>query len=107
MKIRRTKEEWQQLIEEWKQSGSTQGEFCKERIIPLATFRCKLHQQKQENQETTFEEIKAIPIFQENIIVKFPQGIQLYFKSNCNFHTIQSMLKACYEVLCCASTGKL
>jgi hypothetical protein len=36
---KRTKDEWQRIIEEFKKSGQTQAQWCKSRDISIYTFR--------------------------------------------------------------------
>lgn len=49
--VKRTKQEWEQLIKECRESGKSTRTWCKNNGIAYSTFQSRLRQISQENQE--------------------------------------------------------
>jgi hypothetical protein len=86
----RTLEEKKALCEEWKTSGKTKREFCKENNIPIASFFpwCNKLLAESKKQEANLFPVKIInkpsissnePVTQTEIEISFENGLAVHF----------------------------
>jgi transposase-like protein len=96
MRVRRSKEEWEKLIQEQKKSGKSIAGFCKENSIHPNLFYRRI---KTTNKHGGFVKIQA-PIMRSNAITIRCGNISVYIPVACTKEVIilvlQSMKEAGY-----------
>ena len=89
----KSKEDVEQILRDFENSGKTQKEFCQEHSIPLGTLNWWLKRKRKEIKTTTpstpkpFIQVKPSPshtAFTSNpvLLLDFPSGIRLSWFSN-------------------------
>ena len=75
-----TTEFWQQVIDEWKESGLSQHDYCKQRNISLSQFHYHRLKDLGTSSKFTRIEINQVPCEEtvpENFTIIFPNGAKL------------------------------
>ena len=101
---KRTKEEWLSMIEQWRSSGKTIMEWCREHQIPKNSFLYWVHRKKKVTNPVTlakesFVELKHDLPIETPIEVKFQECNIILFK-NFDTDTFIKCLKALRESRC-------
>ena len=67
------------LLLQYRRSGSTQGDFCREANLPLSTLQSWL---KRERRESRFTELEPPKTLSTTVELVFPDGAALRIRSN-------------------------
>ena len=97
---RKTRQEKEQLIQAWKQSGKKQTEFAKSHGIKTRTFYKWIQifrEQKSKNdknQENKFVEITPQAQLEElkTTIIRYPNGVEIEFFGEVNFQDLRTLI---------------
>jgi hypothetical protein len=57
MSKKRTGDKWDETLKEWKESGESQGVFCRRNNIPLSTFGYHLKKEKNKVKDSGFVKV--------------------------------------------------
>ena len=89
-----TKEQWQIMIKEQKESGLSKAEFCKSKNIPSSTFHSVVSRLELKKNQSFFTKVKLEPRSlsdAKNLRLNFPQGIYREFPISSLSDVIETM----------------
>lgn len=85
-----TKEKWQELFNEWKQSGLTRAAFCRKHKLAVSTFdywRRRIRERSRSKSELVKVSVNQPSKHNTKLILELPGGIRLDIPSDyCSDH---------------------
>ncbi len=101
-----TKEEMYPIIDQWKESGLNQSQYCKQEKISYYVFKYWLQKYRKENigvkqnllnpflpvQIPSTEELSKEPISKKDIIINYPNGIEVSCPVNIDIVQLRALV---------------